>query len=52
MADIKSFTVRIDMDIYKKLKVKATLNEKSTNDYLRELIADDVADVDLSNIIK
>ena len=51
MNDKKGFTVRIDNELYKKMKIKATLKDESVNEYVTALIVADVDDIDLSGII-
>lgn len=52
MSNKKGFTVRLDNEIYKKMKIKATLKDLSVNEYVTALIVADVGDVDLSGIVK
>lgn len=47
----KRITLRIDADLYKKLKIKATCKDESVNEYIISLITADVDNVDLSAII-
>lgn len=47
----KTVTVRMDSDLHKKLKIKAAAKDVSLNEYITSLIADSVADVDLSGIV-
>lgn len=47
----KTITIRIDSDLHKKLKIKATAVDSSINEYIKSLIADDVGNVDLSGIV-
>ena len=51
MKDEKRISLKVDPELYKKLKIKATIKDESVNEYIKSLIADDVADVDLSAII-
>lgn len=46
----KTITIRVDSDLHKKLKIKATAVDSSINEYITSLIADDVGSVDLSGI--
>ena len=48
----KRFTIRINDEIYKKMKIKATLKDMKLNDYINSLIIADVDDMDLSGIVK
>ncbi len=47
----KQFPLRIESDLYKKLKIKATIKDVSVNEYIISLISADVDAVDLSAII-
>ena len=47
----KRITLRIDAENFKKLKVKAVLEDVSINEYINTLISNDIADVDLSGIV-
>ena len=47
----KTVTVRMDSDLHKKLKIKATAVDISLNEYIISLISADVDDVDLSGIV-
>lgn len=47
----KTITIRVDSDLHKKLKIKATAVDSSINEYITSLIADDVGSVDLSGIV-
>ena len=47
----KRITLRIDADLYKKLKIKATCKDESVNEYIISLITAEVDNVDLSAII-
>ena len=47
----KQITIRIDSDLHKKLKIKATAKDVSINEYITSLIAADVGDIDLSGIV-
>ena len=51
-AEKKQIPIRIETELYKKLKVKATANDSSVNEYVISLISADVGDVDLSGLIK
>lgn len=46
----KSVTVRMDSELHKKLKIKATAKDVSINEYITSLIADSVDDIDLSGL--
>ncbi|MBR2651777.1 toxin-antitoxin system HicB family antitoxin [bacterium] len=50
-ANKKQFPIRIETELYKKLKIKATANDSSVNEYVISLISADVDDVDLSGLI-
>ena len=52
MKDVKAFTIRVETDLMKKAKIKAILKDVTVNEYIATLIADDVADVDLSGVVK
>ena len=47
----KRISLRVDPELYKKLKIKATVKDESVNEYIKSLIIDDVGNVDLSAII-
>lgn len=47
----KTVTVRMDSDLHKKLKIKATAKDVSLNEYITSLISADVDAVDLSGIV-
>ena len=47
----KTVTVRMDSDLHKKLKIKATAVDVSLNEYIISLISADVDAVDLSGIV-
>ena len=47
----KTVTVRMDSELHKKLKIKATAVDSSINEYIISLIVDDVGDVDLTGIV-
>ena len=47
----KTVTVRMDSDLHKKLKIKATAVDSSLNEYIISLITADVDAVDLSGIV-
>ena len=47
----KTITVRLDSDLHKKLKIKATAKDVSLNEYITTLISADVDGVDLSGIV-
>ena len=49
--DRKQFPIRIDRELYKKLKIKATAKDSSVNEYVVALISADVDNVDLSAFI-
>lgn len=51
MKNQKQFPLRIETDLYKKLKIKATLKDVSINEYIISIISENVNDVDLSAII-
>lgn len=51
MKDEKRITLKVDPELYKKLKIKATIKDSSVNEYIKSLISADVDDVDLSAII-
>lgn len=51
MKDEKRISLKVDPELYKKLKIKATVKDESVNEYIKALIIDDVANVDLSAII-
>jgi predicted HicB family RNase H-like nuclease len=51
MKNQKQFPLRIDSELYKKLKIKATIKDVSVNEYIISLISDNVNDVDLSAIL-
>ena len=51
MKNQKQFPLRIETDLYKKLKIKATLKDVSINEYVISIISENVNDVDLSAII-
>ena len=50
--EVKALTVRMENEIYKKMKIKAVLKDATVNEYITALITDDVADVDLSAFVK
>lgn len=47
----KQITIRIDSELHKKLKIKATAKDMSINEYITSLIAESVGSVDLSGIV-
>jgi predicted HicB family RNase H-like nuclease len=47
----KRITLKLDAELYKKLKIKATANDESVNGYVKTLISDNVNGVDLSALI-
>lgn len=47
----KRITLKLDDELYKKLKIKATVKDKTINEYIKSLISTDVDSVDLSAII-
>jgi len=47
----KRISLKVDPELYKKLKIKATVKDESVNEYIKSLIIDDVGNVDLSAII-
>lgn len=49
--DRKQFPIRIDKELYKKLKIKATAKDSTVNEYVTALISADVDNVDLSAFI-
>lgn len=51
MKDEKRISLKVDPELYKKLKIKATVKDESVNEYIKSLIIDDVGNVDLSAII-
>lgn len=51
MKNEKRISLKIDHELYKKLKIKATVKDESINEYIKSLIIDDVDNVDLSAII-
>ena len=51
MKDEKRISLKVDPELYKKLKIKATIKDESVNEYIKSLIIDDVGNVDLSAII-
>lgn len=51
MKDEKRITLKVDADLYKKLKVKATVKDESVNEYIKSLISADVVNVDLSALM-
>ena len=51
MKNQKQFPLRIESELYKKLKIKATIKDVSVNEYIISLISDNVKDVDLSAIL-
>lgn len=51
MKNEKRISLKVDSELYKKLKIKATVKDESVNEYIKALIIDDVANVDLSTII-
>jgi len=51
MKDEKRISLKVDPELYKKLKVKATVKDESVNEYIKALIIADVDNVDLSAII-
>lgn len=51
MKDEKRITLKIDHELYKKLKIKATIKDESINEYIKSLIIADADNVDLSAII-
>ena len=48
MKDEKRITLKIDHELYKKLKIKATIKDESINEYIKSLIIADADNVDLS----
>ena len=51
MKDEKRISLKVDPELYKKLKIKATVKDTSVNEYIKSLISADVDNVDLSAII-
>lgn len=51
MKDEKRISLKVDPELYKKLKIKATIKDETVNEYIKSLIIDDVGNVDLSAII-
>ena len=51
MKNEKRFTLKIDPELYKKLKIKATVKDESINEYIKSLIVDAVDNVDLSALM-
>lgn len=51
MKNQKQFPLRIESELYKKLKIKATIKDVSVNEYIISLISDNVNDIDLSAIL-
>lgn len=51
MKNQKQFPLRIESELYKKLKIKATIKDVSVNEYIISLISENVNDVDLSAIL-
>lgn len=51
MKDEKRISLKVDPELYKKLKVKATVKDESVNEYIKALIIADVDNIDLSAII-
>ena len=51
MKNQKQFPLRIETELYKKLKIKATIKDVSVNEYIISLISDNVNDIDLSAIL-
>ena len=49
--DRKQFPIRIDKELYKKLKIKATAKDSTVNEYVTAVISADVDNVDLSAFI-
>lgn len=47
----KQITIRIDSELHKKLKIKATAKDVSINEYITSLIAESVESIDLSGIV-
>ena len=47
----KQISIRLDSELHKKLKIKATAKDSSINEYIISLIAADVDAVDLSGIV-
>lgn len=50
-SEIKTITVRLDSELHKKLKIKATAVDVSINEYITSLIANSVDGIDLSGIV-
>lgn len=51
MKNQKQFPLRIETELYKKLKIKATIKDVSVNEYIISLISENVNDIDLSAIL-
>lgn len=51
MKDEKRITLKLDPELYKKLKIKATVKDESVNEYIKSLISADVDNVNLSAIV-
>lgn len=47
----KRITLKLNPEIYKKVKIKAIAKDESVNTYIETLIAENVDDVDLSALI-
>lgn len=47
----KRITITLDAERYKKLKIKATANDKTINGYVETLISKNVDSVDLSALL-
>lgn len=47
----KRITLKMDSELYKKLKIKATANDETVNGYIIALISANVDDVDLAALI-
>lgn len=51
MKDEKRISLKVDAELYKKLKIKATVKDESVNEYIKSLIVDAVGNVDLSALM-
>ena len=47
----KRISLKVDAELYKKLKIKATVKDESVNEYIKSLIVDAVGNVDLSALM-
>ena len=51
MKSEKRISLKVNPELYKKLKIKATIKDKTVNEYIKSLIVNDVANVNLSRIV-